>query len=402
MKPSQINFLRTYLRQKQQGFTLIELLVASVVSISIIAAALGAISDQRKTYLGDRDRINTNNNLQMAMTLIGDDIKQAGELLEQQTDFPVISVVDGTPTNQPDSILIQRKLESLALTICQNVAGTTIEIADAGDNPACQSAASRPMNTTTGDIYLNAAALAISDPNQKTLGNLTAWRKDRCLENNTTTCDAPTGTCVQQGGSNSECLPAYIYDPVNRRGEFFLISGESEGFCSSDPAKFCWRVQKAGSTPWQFAYTPTTNKNTQPRLYILDQKEYRLCPDTSSSVAGARVLELIVNSTEDTSNCRAVNNPKPVRITNGLQDMQFQVNLAAVTDPANPMDVNDPNAPNAFNQNKVYNFNWQKISGIEMTLKGLNLSSVNTLTDSQLTLQSEYYPRNGLSVRPTN
>jgi prepilin-type N-terminal cleavage/methylation domain-containing protein len=382
MEPTSSKLLqhRSPLRSAQQGFTLIELLIATFVTGVILASAIGMINNQRRDFLGDRDRININDNLRVASTLIGDDIKQAGERLEQQSELPVVSVVDGATATTPDSILVQRKLVSEALTICQDVSGgqTTIEVASAGsDLLGCTS--SSPTSTIDQ------------------IANLYQWSQFRCQQDGTTGCVAsPPATCVQTGGTNRECVWAYIYDPTKanptQRGEFFLISGESKGSCSSDGSKTCWRLTRADGKPWQYSYTQNNDRSIQPRLYVLEQKEYQLLLDTNTVRNDDYTLNLRVNNQTDVSG-----NPKWQRVTALLANMQIQVHTSSHTNPPVTAVVDQ------FNPNRTYVSNWQTITGINLTLTGLNPSTGNTqrshLSADQLTLTSQFFPRNAASTR---
>jgi prepilin-type N-terminal cleavage/methylation domain-containing protein len=363
-------------RSAQRGFTLIELLIATFVTGIIIASAIGMINNQRRDFLGDRDRININDNLRVASTLIGDDIKQAGERLEQQSELPVVSVVDGTTATTPDSILVQRKLVSEALTICQNVSGgqTTIEVASAGsDLLGCTS--SSPTSTID------------------TIANLNQWNQFRCQQDGTENCVAsPPADCVQTGGTNRECVWAYIYDPLETRGEFFLISNESKGSCASDGSKTCWRLTRADGKPWQFNYDQIDDPTTQPKIYVLEQKEYQLIPDTNTVRNDDYTLNLRVNNQTDDSG-----NPKWQRVTALLANMQIQVHTSTNTTPPVTAVVDQ------FNPDRTYVSDWQTIIGINLTLTGLNPSADNSqrsqLSTSQLTLTSQFFPRNAASTR---
>ncbi|HEY9824673.1 MAG TPA: hypothetical protein V6D19_04435 [Stenomitos sp.] len=357
--------------QHNTGFTLIELLVSALAACIILVALLGLVTTQQREVVSDRDRTIINNNLETALTLIGDDIKQAGEGLEQQSELPVISVLDGSPTGQPDTLIVQRKRLTEALTICQAIDGSnnTVEVAAWGNTVStCPSTA-----TTVADVP-----------------NLNRWQTFRCQQDGIPGCEAsPPPTCTQVGGTNNECLWAYIYDPdplntkpVNQRGEFFLISGESRASCSSNLSLDCWRITRADGRPWQYRYEPRAQKDTQPRLYVLEQKTYQLIPDTNTPRPDDSILTLWINNQRDASN-----QPLQQRVANQLQDLQFRVRTGTNT------------WNTAFNADQVYASDWQSITGIEIELKGLN-GKASQLSDPILTLQSIVFPRNVTSVRP--
>jgi type IV pilus assembly protein PilW len=344
-------------------------MVSSVVAVAILAASLGAINQQRRSFLSDRDRINTNDNLRVAMNLIGSDIKQAGERLEQANDkleFPVVQVIDGIPTNPPDRIIVQRKLMAEALTICSNVspASTFIEVADAKAGADCSSATPRAITA---------------------LPNVSRWQTERCEQDSLEGCQSPLNAtnCIQTGGSKRECMWGYIYDPLNRRGEFLLIYGEEESACATVSGQRCWRLNLVGSgvKARQFNFTPIPgNLATQPKLYVLDQREYRLSADLGTTRPDDRVLELIVNDQDQ----------NPQRLANLIADMQIRVRTGVgATSTWNTSFI-----PTIISPNPNRTPDWQSIQGIEVALRSLNPSDNSQLSNAQLTLTSQFFPRN--------
>jgi prepilin-type N-terminal cleavage/methylation domain-containing protein len=333
--------------RKCQGFTLIELLVTAVAAGAVLGASLGLINEQRRSFLNDRDRININDNLRVALSLVGDDIKQAGERLEQQTTFPVISVIDGT-TGAPDRIILQRRKLAEVLTLCKNLSAgdTTIEVADAKDSPNCTSGTSP---------------------------NVSKWQEERWRQDND----------PANNSSTNEKLWAYIFDPTKavgtQRGEFIRVNNETKGSCSSpnNVNTECWKLT-LDSAP-TLSYAKSNDSATQPKLYVLEQREYRLSDDTMTSRTDDKVLELIVN------------NQTPQRITNLLSNIQIRVRTVS--------DSGTETWNTSFNPNlnAAVATDWQTVGGIEVTLNGLNpstSSSTGALSSDKLTLKSQFLPRN--------
>jgi prepilin-type N-terminal cleavage/methylation domain-containing protein len=375
MKFSSLPLLAKLSRSKSdRGFTLLELIISSVVSVAIISAALGAMNSQRQTFLSDRDRININDNMRLALSMLGNDIKQAGERLEQANDkleFPVVQVINGGSAIQPDRIIVQRKQIAEALTICSNITpgSTYIEVADAKAGADCGSTATRPITA---------------------LPNVGRWQSERCKQDSQEGCQTPTtaSDCVQTGGSKTECLWGYLYDPVNRRGEFALIYGEQEAACASITGRLCWRFNlvNSGVKPRQFNFTAIPgNAGTQPKLYVLEQREYRLSldlntPATTPVTSNDKVLELIVNDQDQ----------RPQRLTNLMDNMQIRVRTGTGATSAWNTSFEPQVIPPSSNRTP----DWQTISGIEVELKGLNPTENSKLSNNQLTLKSQFFPRN--------
>jgi prepilin-type N-terminal cleavage/methylation domain-containing protein len=78
MKFSSLPLLSKLSRSKSdRGFTLLELMISAAISVAIISAALAAMNSQRQSFLSDRDRININDNMRLALSMMGNDIRQA-------------------------------------------------------------------------------------------------------------------------------------------------------------------------------------------------------------------------------------------------------------------------------------------------------------------------------------
>jgi prepilin-type N-terminal cleavage/methylation domain-containing protein len=379
----QFKFVR--FNSSQQGFTLVELLVSTVVAGAIISASLGLINEQRRNFLGDRDRGNINDNVRNALNLIGADIRQGGELLEKQFELPVITVRDGNPTNQADSIVIQRRAIPETLTLCEPISGGETEIDITAFGSDCGTTTSQPINDLD---------------ETKNVANIPSWRKERCSQDGNSKAGVnsqdsqgciPESTrgandaveCTQIGGTDEECLWAFIVDKSNpAQNDFFLISGESEGTCTSG-SDYCWKIHRAkNSRDFTYDYAAGSDNTL---IYVLDEREYRLVNDVNTSRTDDKVLELIVNR------------QTPQRLTNLLDKME--ISIPKYKDPNSSTSAAETGLTQ-FNENGTYVKDWQGISGIEVSIKGLNQNEANKLPDAKLTLKSQFFPRNINSADP--
>lgn len=392
-KKAQSSFFRN---QTISGFTLLELTVASVVSLTILSLSMGMMTEQRRQILGDRTRAGVNDNLRIASDLIGFDIKQAGERLESDTELPGISIIAGDSAAVPptrDRLILQRQLLSEKLTACQTISagagGTTsidvsvIPTATPGSGiDAC------PYSYTSPSGGEPSTTLTTLKPTE----NLRAWRTYRCEQGVpfagiTDPCaragaipaSPATSNCRQLGGTDDECSWAYIRDPINDRGEFFLYSFESSGTCSYSTysARTCQKIHRADGSTWQNTYTydPTKSKAEQPQLYFLEQREYRLTPDTDTSRTDDYVLELLINGQPAT------------RIANQFTNFQARASLSS-------------GLASNFNQYLKFDTDWQNLQGVQITFTSINPNAdllKDNSTSSFLTLTSQFLPRNTLS-----
>jgi hypothetical protein len=288
-----------------KGFTLLELIVAAAVSLTVLGVSLGVITEMRRSMLGDRTRITANDNLRQVSDFIGQDLKQAGERLESNSQLPGISIIQGA-SGAPSTLVIQRQLLNETLPVCQSIsAGSTTATIDVsvlngtigGTNygsavPNCTYSYSAP----TGGEPSTPTTLATLRPT----ANLRSWRTYRCTQ----TGSAASNTDPCTTSTNSATAWAYIYDPANKRGEFFQYSGETSGNCVSTgfatppTTRTCQKIQRVFSTQqptWKYAYTysPTGAAASQPQLYLFEERKYDAIVDPSN--ANSYILQLTVN-----------------------------------------------------------------------------------------------------------
>lgn len=80
---------------EESGFSLIELLVSLGLGLLFSAMVASTVQMSRNLYLKDNSRSQVVENLEAAMTYIGTNLIQAGEVLPG--NFPVIELIDGGP-----------------------------------------------------------------------------------------------------------------------------------------------------------------------------------------------------------------------------------------------------------------------------------------------------------------
>lgn len=368
-----------------KGFTLLELLVASFVSLVVLGLSLRLIVDQRQLFVKDQERTQVNQNLRVAIDLVGTDIKQTGERLVG-TPLAVVQVINGAGAS-PDRLKLQRRVISEVLPVCQPVSGSQstiiVSLSIAPPNPA------NPVCP-----FSNGNADPLPD-------NLQQWRDTRCRQDSIDGCYRTTNitvndSCLAQGGSDRECLWAYIYNPANGQGEFFHYAFESSVTSSGTTQYLIHRAPSNPGSPsnnsttpnnnvWRSTYpytapTPANPNPTNPIIYVLEEREYRLENNPNPSFPGDKVLELILNQ-QDSNN-------KPIRLVNQLRD--FQVQAFLVSAPSVPVDVFNaitPVPPATFS-------NWQTIKAIKVELK--EKVEPSDLTPNQI-VSSKFFPRNAAS-----
>jgi type II secretory pathway pseudopilin PulG len=335
------------LLKAQSGFSLLELTVTVVISFIILGVSLSLIITQRRQYLNQQANTDTNQTLQSAMDFMGTDIRQAGENVGPGLGLPIVRLVNGA-VGEPDELWVQRKLLDTALNVCENInpgARGTIKVSDKSSIPVAGCSFS-------DDATLPKVANSISD-------DVDAWTNFRCrvgpIKN--VCAQAPTNNCNQNGGtSNDECSWAYIYDPIEGRGEFFIYYGENK------------TDQILVSATFANSYTVVH----QPKIYILEQRHYFL---SAPNVKGDRILNLETRDRDEVAS---------YQIVNRLRDFQLRGLVANAW------------IANGFNETPVGPYiDWQTLQSVEVTL-----NTVNGGPDANSTIQtlvSQFFPRNSLS-----
>ncbi|WP_244340512.1 PilW family protein [Thermus thermophilus] len=229
-----------------------ELLVALGIGGLLLGLLLSTTLGNRRLYVLDRDRTAVNQNLRAVLDILAADIRQAGERLPG--DFPAVEVRNG-------NLILRRNLLDMVLTVCDpnGINGNQDNIPVADRNP--------PGNATRD--YLEACAFRDTDGNGYD-DRIDAWREYRCNSDGVPGCNT---------GNRQEVVRAYIYDPVNKRGEWFEYDAEDESGVE---------IHKGNNERWQNSYGPLS------RLYILEERRYYLEVD----YLGRGILKLAENGQE--------------------------------------------------------------------------------------------------------
>ena len=360
--------LKRLTHDSNKGFTLLELLIAAVVSLIVLGLALKLIVDQRKLFVEDQARTQVNQNSRAAIDLVGTDIKQTGERLIG-TPLPVVQVINGA-SSSPDQLVLQRRVISEVLPVCQTISGSQSTII----------VSTNPGNTACPFSDADTATNPLPD-------NLQQWQKNRCSKDDNDVCNRTTDitvddSCLAQGGSDRECLWAYIYNPVNKQGEFFHYAFESS-FTSGGTTQYrIHRARSATANTWLNTYTYTAPTVASPNpinpvLYVLEERHYKLV--NNLSLTGDKVLELIINR----------QTTKPIRLVNQLSNFQVQAFLvSAPLVPVDEFNATIPTSPATFS-------NWQQIQAIKVELTAAKKLKPTDLNPPQIS--SKFFPRNAAS-----
>jgi len=286
---------------------MVSLTIAMVVTAGAMSLALSA----RNVFEQDQRRSMVNQNLRSGMGLLGIDVRQAGERLPGDT--PAIEIQNGA-SGAADTLIVRRNLLDYVLPLCKDInSGTSADSVFVGKKKITGTVPQgcTPVKDANGDGWPD---------------NLGAWRAYR----------------IANGGA----VQAYIYNPVTGNGEFFPYDAED---------KSTFHIHRANTNAWQYSYA----MNQNPRIYIIEQRRYRLSGDT---------LQCIIN--ENTS--------AALNMVNRLKDFQVK---ALMTDGSTQTSMTSTSK-------------WTQLYALEVRLDGTMPFGKRTI---DRTLVSRFFPRNILS-----
>lgn len=364
----QFILLKQFTQSSNKGFTLLELLVTLVIASIISGLALKLIVDQRQLFLNSQVRTQVNQNLRASLDLVGTDIKQAGERLTTST-LPVVKVIDGA-SGASDELVLQRLVIAESLPVCQTVtSGTTtstIEVSQRGGVGLCSASFSSPT-----------ATLPIT---------LSQWQVSRCAKDSTPACartaNVNRGTtssrCAEEkDGTDKECLWAYIYNPVNKIGEFFVYGFEDPKDIPNT-ATNTYRVHRVDGGTWINTYTYSSTSATNPILYILEQRRYKLIDNENST--GDKILELTLND-QTSSDFLVDKQTSPIKLVNQLSNFQVQALMQ------------DDTSEDGFNDTLPPSDDWKQIKAVKIDITAKDPAS-GSIKVPNLTVSAQFFPRN--------
>ena len=406
---------------------MLELVVATIVATAVLATALGLIVEQRRNFLTDQARSDANQNLRIAMEFMGNDIEMAGEYMESNVLLPGISLINGSGSDH-DEIVAQRKLVATNLILCEDLGGSddTIVVSVANPSDPTQECTSSFSDAKEDNEVLGLDALT---------DNLNDFRDYRCQGDG---CTRPQNDIPSAADDcDDECILAYIHNPVNGEGEFFLYTNEECVDVDSDACadhiaetgsgmfKNVMHVIPLGDDGWvntgldgdwanaYDGYITNPNPDQTPKIYLIEERKYTLVSEDAGDCDSDKTVLAVVQNRQD--NCSEDVTPltsndtlnlEPMRLVNNINDIDITIETASGT-------------VTTYNETLTYIDDWQDIKYIEIDLEAFmemdsdliradvnqnidedyNIEEGEELEDidKKRRLSTRFYPRNAIS-----
>ncbi len=386
--------LKVLIQTSSKGFTLLELIVGMVITLIIGGLAMNAFIDASNMFRDDKRNIDNNQNMSAILEMIGNDIKQSGEQIND-ANFPTVEIKDniiaGTVVTASSTIIVRRALIS-PLTLCQTIPAnvnplpTTLLVADSTLTGAT-SCAPGTLTTTTSPTTINRPSALIEA------------RRYRCklddINANYTaisTTDYCRTTKPTPASADLEQVWAAISDG-NGRIRIFSYNDDIEVTAGS---KYSISVGLFDNGTSTMSATDSRNTgvayNTGSPIYLIEERRYTLDNDGNLKVSvdgGANFSTLIKGIS---------------RFKVSAKLYSDTTTRAIETAPANGC-VGDTQYTCKFNFNTATTdsaYNWKTLAGVKVELQAKYDSTGRSETASTKDLEklsaiAEFFPRNVLS-----
>jgi prepilin-type N-terminal cleavage/methylation domain-containing protein len=145
-----------------KGFTLIELIVGLSIMLIVGGLAMNALIQASSTFNKDKKSIDSNQSMSVVLEMIGNDIRQSGENINDGNfptiEFKVAGAAETTLKSGSSKIIVRRALLS-PLTLCEvinaNQSLTTLTSPSVSDNAAATVASSSNCDVATSSSPLS-------------------------------------------------------------------------------------------------------------------------------------------------------------------------------------------------------------------------------------------------------
>jgi hypothetical protein len=296
-------------RTSAEGFTILEMVVGIAMTLTVSALALAALSNAESGFSKDKNKIEGGQKLSSVLDIVGRDLVQAGEQINEPK-FPVVNVIpDGAKGSR---LIVYRGIEE-ALSTCAAITAST--------------------STTSLSVASTDASIRLANP--------------ACTSNSST--DYPTDVRdwitkrTAAGNPTANQLPFILHDGQGRI-QRAIFTGESNSNSYQTV------------TLTTSAFTPSVAFPVRSTAYLVEKREYLICGDE---------LKVRVNSANENDCTTADSQASPFQtIATKIKSLNVTVTTATAVSPT-PADSLDTNFPTTT-------LNWRDLRGVSVKITASN------------------------------
>ncbi len=443
--------------KSKQGFTLIELIVGMSIMLIVGGLAMNAFIQASTTFNKDKKSIDSSQSMSVILEMIGNDIKQSGENINDR-NFPAVEfkVADATldPTLKTGSskIIIRRALTE-PLTLCEKLPGTAAIAPEVASDPTTKTsiivADNTPATVTASancDVGTSSSKLVAARPSTEYELVLTPTASDPVPTTSLATNDLilpralrkvrdyrcqlddpnpsvaydsatrATDTFCAASGSTAAALEKIRIAVSNENGQFLIFNQTNEAVADTAVRPRKYSVTTNTDSPALDAASVainTKNKAVEYKIkspiYVIDERVYTL-------TSGGE-LQLSINGAAAKTLTKKIEN---FRVSAKVYDTTITTDRRIKPTPASDICTDatpfaaQPTTASEDTPNYICKFNyftgvatadkadWKTLGGIKVEIQtkydgtGQNATATTADTD-KLYAASEFFPRNVLS-----
>jgi Tfp pilus assembly protein PilW len=296
-------------RTSAKGFTILEMMVGIAMTLTVSALALAALSNAESGFSKDKNKIEGGQKLSSVLDIVGRDLVQAGEQVNEPK-FPVVNVIpDGTKGSR---LIVYRGIEE-ALSTCAAIAAGTA--------------------TTTLSVASTDTAVRLANP---------------ACTSNTSAYSADTQDWITKRTATGNPTPNQL--------PFILHNGQG----NIQRAVF---TGESNSNSYQIvalttsSFTPSVAFPVRSTAYLMEKREYLIC--------NGNELKVRVNSANENDCTTADSAESPFQtIATKIKSLNITVTTATTASPT-PADSLDTNFPTTT-------LNWRDLRGVSVKITASN------------------------------
>jgi prepilin-type N-terminal cleavage/methylation domain-containing protein len=366
-----------------KGFTLIELIAALLVFSIVGGLALNALTQSSNGFNRDKKTIESSQNLSAVLEMIGNDIKQAGEQIDN-SKFPVITI-DDNPSNTGSSRITIRRALASSLTLCQQIKDTNTS-----------------ANTTTLVVADDTAISSCNPSGSLTTSSASIKRPTKLMEARNYRCKLDDPNADYSSTTTDYCLTTKATPDLEKiRAAMSDSTGNIRIFSYTDDTEVTANKKYSISIADLATSIPNsaTTYDIGKSIYLIEERTYTLDStgnlwlkiDEKSEeklISGISAFNISAKIYSDTKTKEINANP-----TNACTVAQ---------DPDTPTTPTADNPKYACSFTASATYDWKTLAGVKVKLQAkydsAGQSATATATDlEKLTARAEFFPRNVLS-----